>query len=88
LSATLRFAERPDRALFSSSSGPTVLTNVPMTNSDFTLTAGTYNFAVTVDGNTVWTHTGFVVADLHVYRIPNIGSRDTGTVAGVTTLVV
>lgn len=88
MSSTLRFAERPDRALFSSSVGTTVITNAAMTNSDFTLAASTYTFSVVQDGVTKWTQTGVVIADGHVYAIPNICSRDSGASAGTVRLVI
>jgi hypothetical protein len=89
MSSTLRFAERPDRAVFSSSVGPTVITNAAMTNGpDYVLTAGTYTFTVVQDGVTRWTQTSVVIADLHTYAIPNISSNDSGATAGVVTLVV
>ena len=89
MSATLRFSERPDQALFSSSAGPTVITNAPTVhNVDFTLVAGTYTFTLTVGGVTRWTQAGVVIADLHVYRIPPVGHVDTGAAAGVVTQVV
>lgn len=90
MSSTLRFAMRPDRAVFSSSVGPTVITNAAMANTDFTLAAGTYTFTVVSvpDGVTLWTQTGCVIADAHVYAMPNIGSRDSGASAGVVALVV
>jgi hypothetical protein len=89
MSATLRFSERPDEALFSSSVGTTVITNSTMVNDvDFTLVASTYTFTVTVNGATVWTQAGVVIADGHVYEIPPIGDDDSGASAGVVSLIV
>jgi len=90
MSATLRFNERPDRSLFSSSVGPTVITNQPMSYfaSDITLTAGTYTFTVTEDGVTRWSQSGVVIADAHIYEIPPITWVDSGSSAGVVSLVV
>ena len=90
MSATLRSAERPDGALFSTSVGPTVITNSQMPyGQDFTLTAGaSYTFTVTLNGVTLWTKTGVAIADGHIYALPNIGSADSGGVAGSVALVV
>jgi hypothetical protein len=89
MSATLRYSARPDRALFSSAVGPTVITNAAMTyGAEFTLTAGTYTFTVTHDGITRWSQSGVVIADAHIYAMPRIESADSATSAGAVTQVV
>jgi hypothetical protein len=76
--------------LFSSSVGTTVISNAPMPYSggDFTLAASTYTFTVTVDGVQKWQQTGCVIADGHIFAIPNIGDRDSGATAGVVKQVL